>query len=326
MVGAINERVASVGAGVRQGKAVLRVVPIVGTSYEDPAYRLLEGDALEKVRVTEVNQSGTVPVLKVHNELNARVFLMDGQELLGAKQNRILNTDVLVPGTATIDIPVSCVEAGRWRVNSPQFSPGKAASYSVRRGKSGRVHQSLKREAKHDGGQHEVWDEVACCIEAAETRSDTSALHDAYAARRKELDEFRTNLSLPHDAVGVAVFAGERLRGIDVFDRHSTLKYFWESLVDSYAIELLSEPYDPTAEDRGDEQAVVRSTLEQAATGAWEGFDSPGEGRDYRLEHDRYFSSALVWEERVLIHLQVFPKQAGEQPSRRFTPRIRRHY
>lgn len=69
---------------------MLTVVPILGPSHDTPDYRLLDPQALEKVRIEEVSESGSVPNLRVTNDLNTRLFLMDGQELRGAKQNRIL--------------------------------------------------------------------------------------------------------------------------------------------------------------------------------------------------------------------------------------------
>jgi len=55
---------------------------------------------------------------------NIQWSIIDVQELVGAKQNRILNTDVLVPAKSTRDVPVSCVERGRWGYKSRHFTPG----------------------------------------------------------------------------------------------------------------------------------------------------------------------------------------------------------
>ena len=55
-----------------------------------------------------------MPELVVENPLDERVLLYDGEELVGAKQNRILNVSVLVEAKSTLTIPVSCVEQGRW--------------------------------------------------------------------------------------------------------------------------------------------------------------------------------------------------------------------
>src|SRR5690606_8918308 len=171
--------------------------------------------------------------------LDKRVFLMDGQELVGAKQNRVLNTDVLVPAKTTLKIPVSCVEAGRWRRISDAFVPGRSASHTIRARKMERVRRSLRERSKHDADQHAVWDEVQESMSKSASHSPTAALHDAYRQRDRDLTAFRASLRMPDGAVGLAVFHGERFLGLDLFDRHSTLVYFWQTLVDSYAIEWL---------------------------------------------------------------------------------------
>ena len=63
-----------------------------------------------------------VPELRVVNPLDANVLLYDGEELLGAKQNRILNVTVLVPAASEKTVPVSCVEEGRWHARSAAFA------------------------------------------------------------------------------------------------------------------------------------------------------------------------------------------------------------
>src|ERR1051326_8950651 len=73
--------------------------------------------------VTEIDAAGSVPELLAKNPLDSNVLLYDGEELLGAKQNRILNVSVLVPARSETKIPVSCVEEGRWNARGAQFSP-----------------------------------------------------------------------------------------------------------------------------------------------------------------------------------------------------------
>ena len=68
------------------------------------------------------------------------------------------------------------------------------------------------------------------------------------------------------------------------------------------------------------------AALDRAAAGAWEPFASPGEGQDWRLGDEQYSGSALVWEDRVVVHLQMFlgqPKsESGVQSA--YQPRVRR--
>ena len=308
---AISKRARSVRPDTPQGKPVLRVLPILGPSRKLPSYRLLDGEALSAVRVTEISAGGSVPDLKVENTLDERVYLMDGQELVGAKQNRILNTDVLIPARSTVTIPVSCVEAHRWRYVSDHFTSGKSASYAVRARKQSRVHESLRVSQRHDAHQDAVWRDVDSSMRSSGTTSPTAAMHDAYVQREKDLLEFRDSMRIPDKAVGLAVFRGRRFLGLDLFDRHVTLVKFWQNLLDSYAIDwLFAVEVEDEVDAPGttDERKLVTMILERAATGRWEKFASPGEGDDYRLDDKEYTGSSLVWRDRAAIHLQLFPR------------------
>lgn len=315
MTAAIASRTACVRADIRPQGRGLRIVPILGPSADQPSYQLLTPDTLPRVRIGEISKGGSVPELVVENDLDQCVFLMDGQELVGAKQNRILNTDVLVAAHSTIVIPVSCVERRRWNYVSPTFAAGKSASHRTRSSKQSRVHNSLKRRGKHDADQLAVWAEVQESLACAGAASPSEALSAAYDQRKTELDNFKRGLEIPSEAVGVAVFHGRRFQGLDLFDRHGTLERFWDTLVDSYAIDWLGEPLDPqesASSDPSPEAQTVREMLNLAAAGEWESFRSPGLGKDYRLSDARLVGSALVYEDRSVIHLQLFPTGAGK--------------
>src|SRR5579885_1858551 len=87
-------------------------------------------DALPRgFRVHEVSQAGAVPELLVENPLSEDVLLYDGEELVGAKQNRILNVSVLVAAGAKLPIPVSCVEEGRWHAQSAALGAAPHAAH-----------------------------------------------------------------------------------------------------------------------------------------------------------------------------------------------------
>ena len=93
----------------------MAVIPLFTSINESPQYLTLK-EALEKrlLTITEVSQSGSVPELKVVNKAEIPVLLLDGEELAGAKQNRVLNTTILLKENSETIIPVSCTEQGRW--------------------------------------------------------------------------------------------------------------------------------------------------------------------------------------------------------------------
>ena len=102
--------------GLPQTRGGLTVFPIcLRTPLPASDYALLdEALADGSATVTEVSDSGSVPELLLRNGGGKPVLLLDGEELVGAKQNRVLNLTILAPAGKDLRIPVSCVEAGRW--------------------------------------------------------------------------------------------------------------------------------------------------------------------------------------------------------------------
>ncbi|MDP9437654.1 MAG: hypothetical protein M3P49_02760, partial [Actinomycetota bacterium] len=103
---------------------------IGGPSEEEEGMTLLEV-ALEggSLRVEEIGESGSVPELRVVNGGCTAVLILEGDELIGAKQNRVVNSSVLVAASSELVLPVSCVERGRWSYRSPVFSSGSATPH-----------------------------------------------------------------------------------------------------------------------------------------------------------------------------------------------------
>ena len=90
-----------------------------------PEYVLAhEAMALGTVTVREVSSVGSVPDLLVENRGDLPCLILEGTELRGQKQHRMLNTTALVGGRSEARIPVSCVEHGRWRQESPAIRAG----------------------------------------------------------------------------------------------------------------------------------------------------------------------------------------------------------
>lgn len=104
-------------ASLRIGTAAVHLNLALFPLYDDrekPSEYLLLDDALDRklARVTEVSADGRVPELAFENDSAEKILLVDGDELVGAKQNRVLNLSILVGSRQKLVIPVSCVEAG----------------------------------------------------------------------------------------------------------------------------------------------------------------------------------------------------------------------
>jgi hypothetical protein len=102
----------------------------------------LEG---QKLIIAELNEGGSVPELKVSNGSDQNVLLLDSEELVGAKQNRVLNVTILIAPKSETVIPVSSVEQGRWSYKSRHFgSASRAMSASLKKKKSETVTTNLR--------------------------------------------------------------------------------------------------------------------------------------------------------------------------------------
>jgi len=84
--------------GAAVTKKNITIIPLIATDDRDADYLTLD-EALANgcIRVSEVSEHGAVPALKVVNTGDTAVFLLDGEELIGAKQNRVVNLSILVP-------------------------------------------------------------------------------------------------------------------------------------------------------------------------------------------------------------------------------------
>src|SRR4030042_6409848 len=108
---AIHAFLENVKLGGKQSHQNMALFPLLASDAGKPDYLILEeGLAQGVVELTEVSQGGSVPDLKLINKSTNKLLVVDGEELIGAKQNRIVNAPFLIGALAEIVIPVSCVE------------------------------------------------------------------------------------------------------------------------------------------------------------------------------------------------------------------------
>ncbi len=297
-------------SGVRQA-AGLQVFGLRWTVTDGHDYATLD-EALEQkaLEVTEVDTSGRVPTIKVVNKSQRMVFLMAGEELVGGKQNRVLNASMMVPAKGEMPIPVTCVERGRWGYKSRFFSSSTTTSHShLRRMMNRQVSDSYRVAGKPTSDQGAVWSEVARKMDRMGSKSSSDALHDMFSEYAKKLDEMVGTCSLPEGSNGAAFAIRGKIVGADLFDRPGTLRKLWSKLVRSYAADAL--------EDAGETPATVDARevsewLKSASAAQQHWFDSPGVGKDVRIEGDSLVGASLVVDQQP-IHLELFRE---EQPER----------
>ncbi len=237
------------------------------------------------LRITETSAAGAVPELAVANPLAEQVLLYDGEELVGAKQNRILNVTVLVGAGATLPIPVSCVEQGRWSRQSAFFgSAGHVSHAHLRRRKAAML---AARPLGRGVAQGEVWHEVDAKLDRMEVASPTRANQDAFVAHRARLDELESAFPAAPGQCGAVLALGGDLC-LDLVSRPDAFAQLWPKLRAGYLLDAL-ERLDRTPAPVEAVEAFVGSVFATTPTRG----PSAGLGEDLRIRGDHMIGSGL---------------------------------
>lgn len=289
------------------------VAPLFPREQPRAAYLTLEEALPLGFRIAEVDAAGMVPELAVVNPLESSVLLYDGEELLGAKQNRILNVTVLVAAQSEMRIPVSCVEQGRWHARSAFFGAAQHAAYpELRRRKAERLSAS---PLTRGGAQSEVWDAISEKADRLDVHSPTGAQSDVFEAHERNLGSLRTAFPLQPGQSGALLCLGGRVC-LDYLSRPDAFSRLYPKLLEGYLLDAL-EFLDGKA--TADPEGFV-STLAEAPRSRG---PSAGLGEDVRLRADGIVGSGLELDGE-LVQLCAFSSENRAARTRISRPSRRR--
>lgn len=282
----------------------LTVFPLLGADKPGPFYLTLD-EALAKnlAEVNEVSAEGRVPELFFENKGDDPILLVDGEILVGAKQNRVLNLSILVRPKSRITIPVSCVEQGRWSSSRANFTSADHAIFPAAKArKAEQVSANLRMSGKRASDQSAVWRDVEESLAKVGAPSPTRAVNAAYEHRREHLEKAVAAVRPLEHQRGAVYLVNGRLAGIEVFDKAATFAKLSPKLARSYALDAGLD-----GEARKADPLVVSLTLARLKTLKVEAYPGTDLGHDLRLADEALSGAALVADEAVL-HLEAFAK------------------
>ncbi len=201
--------------------------------------------------IEELDDS-TVPFLKAKNTADLPVLIPEGEQLVGGLQDRVLNISVLVAASVNLNIPVSCIEMGRWG-SRRGFERGRSyAPRRTRRAKNISVAQSVRRGGSLRSDQAAVWNSVDEELARVGVASPTSAIRDADQhlgadQRRAETIEHLAQIGPLPGQCGILVTHGRRVIAMDIFGNDQLLVPHWDGLIRSYLMEKPSSGGYPSA-------------------------------------------------------------------------------
>lgn len=273
------------------------IAPLFPRRTPEAAYVTLELALPLGFRVEEIDDAGAVPELVVRNPTDQDVLLYDGEELLGAKQNRILNVSVLVAAGAKTLIPVSCVEEGRWQRRSAAFASAPHASHpELRRRK---LEQLAATPLARGTAQGVVWDAVREKAARLDADSPTGAQADVFSSRADELRELEGAFAAAPGQCGAVMALGDTLC-LDYVSRPDAFVALWPKLRAGYLLDAIER-----LDHKAAKPEALGSFVGAVAVGATLRQPSAGRGEDVRLRGAGVVGSGLALGEE-LIQLSAF--------------------
>ena len=280
------------------------------SSSPNPADCVTFEEALGKdwVSVTEVDDAGSVPSLLLDNVGPKPILLLDGEQLVGAKQNRTVNLTLLIAAGVRTEIPVSCVEAGRWSRRSMQFRSSRHMHFNRgRREKMNQVSLSMRRDGARYADQGAVWDRIREKRETFSADAPTEAMDDVYAHTSRRLDDYERELKPDPAQAGAIFLIDGEVSGFDLFAHPEHFRHYFSKLVGSHALDALETRAGDSAVAPGREQAAAFLTGFREAV--VEEYDAIGLGKDLRVETPELIGAGLA-RDGDYVHLTGFRKAA----------------
>ncbi len=278
-----------VGSPITHDK--LSVFPLFLESPLSPNYRLSEEALADGTAVVEeVTEGGSVPNLAVDNKGDAFVLFVEGQELRGAKQNRVLNTSVLIAAKSKTVLPVSCVEQGRWRYVSKNFTASEHYSSSkLRKVLKKSVNDSTMSGHGHHSDQGAVWSEVSRQMNSLGSTSSTMAMADTATHHKPAIDRVVAEVAYAEGAAGLAVAVGGKIVSVDLFDAPETCKKVWPRVMSGMALDAMEEQSNATVSE-----ADVATAIDTLRSTEWKPVTAAGAGEEQRAETAQWHGSVLT--------------------------------
>jgi len=309
----------------------LVVTPILGN--EGPLDHIVLADALNSgFQITEKG-GATVPTLFAMNRTGKNVLAITGEYVVGGKQNRTLIRNVIFDKGFEGDLPVRCVQQGRWdsgrerprrsrpigpdiempEIPDGEYGPLEHAEPTVGPGVFRHAGHSPVSASLRARNQGETWEGVSNLMCAMGVDSFTGDLNEVYEKSGEELGKYTENFRLVDGQVGNLAVIGkpsQRIFVVDLFDRSGVLGKHYDNLVNSYALEARASGEPKFEIDQAELEGFLRSVdsarfTEQRPVSV---------GKDFKLSGNNLEGSCLVYGGN-LAYMSLISRAKGNQGS-----------
>jgi hypothetical protein len=258
-------------------------------------------EAMDQQKVV-VYETGQVNQLAIENRSSDDVYIQSGDIVKGGRQDRVLTTDLVLPGNSgRVPLASFCVEHGRWtrRGNEPaaQFnSSNQAVSF-----------KALKVAIRDEKDQSRVWAEVGRAQEGLAAATGSAPMATASPSsmqltleNRRVVDATKAYVSaltaIPDgkdDVVGYAYAINGALNSAEVYVSHDLFRRMWPKMLQSTAAEAVAGKTGGKIS-----AAPGAAAVQSALLAAGRGRESSAEGRGRVTVVKRESEKVTLYESR----------------------------
>jgi hypothetical protein len=271
----------------------MAIIPIkTPPSYKFDILTLKKGFELGLAEVKECEHS-TVNTLIVKNNAVTPLLLVDGEEIIGGDQNRIVNATILIAPNSEEKIPVNCTEHGRWAYKSEFKQSEYMANYRTRSAKEKAVRANMS-------GQQAVWDSINDLEMSRSFSSPTQAMSESYENLKVDLDEFISNFKALDGQTGAVIIIDGEIKGFELFLNSQIYHEYHEKILKSYLIDIDIDDSVFTVNTD-----VAKNLIEEALSVEYAAKKSNGLEEAFEFENSEGLGTAYLYKDE-LIHMSYF--------------------
>ncbi|WP_458453790.1 ARPP-1 family domain-containing protein [Methanobrevibacter sp.] len=273
----------------------ITIIPIKTEKTYIDILTLKKGLELGLVEIKECETS-QVNTLIVKNESITPLILIDGEEVVGGDQNRIVNSTILIDAKSEMKIPVSCSEKNRWSYKNEFKQSNYIANYRTRLAK-----EHASRQSNHF--QDIIWSSIDELESQSEFTSPTCAMEESYENQKFDLNEIITKFKIVPGQTGVLIMIDGEIKGFEVFLNSEMYREFHEKILKSYLIDNEVKNNAFTINIDSAWQAV-----NSAYDSSFEKIDATGLENAYGFENNEGLGTLYLFK-NTIIHWSYFKKE-----------------